>query len=970
MDVVDIEFNSGSTNFHTVNDWLEKDSLGINLTIIHVNIRSIERKWDELNIILQNVIKTIDVLILTEINIKEEGAFMYNIPGFQRLTKCRKVKKGGGIAVFVREKYSVKIIGTDQTSFESMHLLLNLNEAFEFTVLAIYRPPDLNKVIFLEELENEFKICNVNQAIIIGDINVDIMKDTEATVQKYETLMATNGFMKCISDYTRVEIRLESIVKSCVDHAYVRSKQETSGAIIQNKISDHYMIGICMRKTTSIEKETKLKTNKRIDEHVVAREIGGLDINHLNCTNASALHDQLKSYISEVHKSGQRLTYAGYRVNKGWMGKDLSEAIKHRDDLFKIAKNNPSNKLHRESYKKERNKVNKLIEKAKKQYVKQQLDTHKLDTKKTWEILNNMMGKEKKSVDDVINRHFGKNYSNKQVANMFAITFKEQVETLKHTCNFKLYTEKHTNISHSRCFYLPDATDEDILLIINKIKTNMSAGYDGIRPKDIKYMVDNVSIIVKFVNLSLKAGHIPEDLKIAIVRPIYKNGSHLNPSNYRPVSILAILDKIIENYVAKYLSAYLEKYGLIDTQQYAFQAGKSCNDLLEDFANQINSNLGKNNFAVCMFIDLSKAFDTLEHSKILESLQQIGIRGHVLTWFENYLTNRKYVVKVNDTLSDETDIECGVPQGSILGPLLYIIYANGLFQVPKRTKMYMFADDTALVATHKDLSKAVENLQEDFTKFLQWAHDMSIIPNKDKTKVVPIHVPKMNVRYNQIKIVAHCQNCLHNGSVEPCQNCKIIEVVENHTYLGVVVDDTFSWSAHIQKLCKQLRHISYKLYYVTKILPSGISLMLYKALAESVLRHGIGAWGNASNCYLLKITDIQKRILKIIKTPDHHQNVFQAHQVLEVTKLYKLNLILKYYFSNKYKNRVEFKYQSRNSIKTKYKVNIPFNKYDNRTLQIAVPNAFNLMPQRLLHFDSKSKAKKEVKNWLVTANGK
>ena len=200
----------------------------------------------------------------------------------------------------------------------------------------------------------------------------------------------------------------------------------------------------------------------------------------------------------------------------------------------------------------------------------------------------------------------------------------------------------------------------------------------------------------------------------------------------------------------------------------------------------VNAHLNERRHVFCLFLDFSKAFDTLKHSEIVDSLQRSGIRGKTLNWLEKYLSDRKLTVKIKDTFYDLKKVENGVPQGSILGPLLYIIYINSIFSVPKYADLFMYADDTVLVVAHEDLQIAERLLQKDYNRIQKFYHDSSISENQAKTKLLHIRSPHLQF-LTEPKILSHSFDCLHVSIADTC-HCKAVETVDEHVYLGIVVD--------------------------------------------------------------------------------------------------------------------------------------------------------------------------------------
>lgn len=319
---------------------------------------------------------------------------------------------------------------------------------------------------------------------------------------------------------------------------------------------------------------------------------------------------------------------------------------------------------------------------------------------------------------------------------------------------------------------------------------------------------------------------------------------------------------MLEEILVRRLNSFLQKYKIINPNQFGFQKGKNINKLLGNFANHINTCLGENLHCLALFIDFSKAFDTLSHSNLLVILERNGIRGNALLWFKNYLELRTYRVKIGQALSNEINSYNGVPQGSKLGPILYLIYANEMLNILKNCSTFAYADDTAKVVSGKNINVAIVNMQMQLNEIAKWCHDNGLVINASKTKLM--HIKPSHLSYTQINIKFHDYQCLHKTQIT--QNSDLctttIEVVKAYKYLGVYVDENFKWLTHIQHLSKKLRSAAYSLYHLSNCATFDVLRQAYFSLVESYLRHGITAWGSSTYCRSLQQT--QNQILKIL----------------------------------------------------------------------------------------------------------
>lgn len=317
-------------------------------------------------------------------------------------------------------------------------------------------------------------------------------------------------------------------------------------------------------------------------------------------------------------------------------------------------------------------------------------------------------------------------------------------------------------------------------------------------------------IITSLINKSLEEAIIPNILKTSIIRPIYKSGKKSDYNNYRPIAILPAVEKVLEEIVARRLNEFLLKYKIISKNQYGFQKGKNINQLLGIFSNEVNKSLDKNEHCLGLFIDFSKAFDTLSHNKMIEVLEHTGIRGNCIEWFKNYLECRNYSVKLQDRMSDNIPLKQGVPQGSKLGPILYIIYANDMMRVLRDSNVYAYADDTAIIVSNKCSDTAMDIMQIELNKITKWCHDRGLIINASKTKLMhfrPRHLPE-----TRRELIFQSNDCLHktyyNNKLNriPTETCTTrIEQVKTYKYLGVHLDVFFKWKTHVEHLQKKLK---------------------------------------------------------------------------------------------------------------------------------------------------------------------
>lgn len=241
--------------------------------------------------------------------------------------------------------------------------------------------------------------------------------------------------------------------------------------------------------------------------------------------------------------------------------------------------------------------------------------------------------------------------------------------------------------------------------------------------------------IANLINHSIQEELYPKGLKKGTIRPVYKKGKREEYANYRPITLLPSIDKIVEKYIAEQVHNFFKKTGAIYHNQFGFQKGKGTTDLLLKFTDEINGHLNDRKSVLVLFIGLSRAFDTLNHNKLIEKLDDCCIRGPLLSWCKDYLRNRSFSVRIDNAFSDTKTVLHGTAQGSVLGPLYFLAYVNDMNSCITYSTCYQFADDTCLVIAENDLLVAYKRLQSDFDNLAKWCHDAGLVLNRDKTKL-------------------------------------------------------------------------------------------------------------------------------------------------------------------------------------------------------------------------------------------
>jgi len=422
-----------------------------------------------------------------------------------------------------------------------------------------------------------------------------------------------------------------------------------------------------------------------------------------------------------------------------------------------------------------------------------------------------------------------------------------------------------------------------------------SAGYDGLSMEIVKKCYPElIDPLVDLVNCSLGEGVFPDGAKLAIVKPLFKKDDAGLPQNYRPISLLPSISKIIEKVVCNSLVDYLSINGILFANQFGYQRKKSTKLALVNFVNKCIDALDEGEVAIGCFIDLSKAFDCVVHSILLKKLAAIGIKDKALSWIHSYLSNRLQITKIDAVdktgtkqsfLSDSLPISYGVPQGSILGPILFLIYINDISSYLPSNLLTIFADDTSLLTRHKDLASLEQETFFNINTLSQYFSNINLHINPKKSQFLTFMTDQRRTILTRA------------GSIFPSVILgeDTISDSQHIDYLGVRLDGGLRWNDHIDRLAKQLSSNIFVLKNISSLNNISLSKLVYFSLIESLIRYSIVLWGHSSNNNLNRIFTLQKRAIRtMLKLKPSHSCLdhFKKLNILTVPSIYMFETIV------------------------------------------------------------------------------
>ena len=413
-------------------------------------------------------------------------------------------------------------------------------------------------------------------------------------------------------------------------------------------------------------------------------------------------------------------------------------------------------------------------------------------------------------------------------------------------------------------------------------------GRDGLSSKNVKCIKDSISCpLTNTVNLSFEQGVFPNELKLAIITPLYKAKDPLFFNNYRPISLLSVFSKIIERLMYTRLLDFINKHKILNKLQFGFRNNHSTFMALVVLIENLVNVLENGKCAVGIFLDFQKAFDTVDHGILLDKLYCYGIRGTAHKWFVSYLSSRQQSVMYNGHESELKVVRCGVPQGSILGPLLFLLYINDLTNVSIFFMPILFADDTNFFCTGTDLKDMIRQINEEMVKIYAWVNANKLSLNIDKTNFM-LFMPKS---------FSHCTDHIVINQTR-------IQEVKETKFLGVIIDNKLKWSAHITYISKKISKGIGITLKARKVFNMETLLSLYHTFVYPYLSYCIHVWGKAYNTHLNDLIVLQNKAMRIINGVPPRTNIDQFYienNILIVKHIYSYNIGL---FMYKYINNM------------------------------------------------------------------
>ena len=821
----------------TINSFDELSSIK-GFKLAHLNIRSLPKKVDQLRILVS--LSNIDVITLSETWLKPHlHTGIYDIDGFtcnrlDRKVRAGKRKRGGGLITYINNKHAsvsepLGELDLSGTHIEAQWTLIHRPHCKNVVICNVYRPPDGNLDAAVTYLDECLKVVNTSKVdvFLIGDMNVNYLNKSSPNYKKMLFFSQSNSFTQYINNTTRNTDK----TKSLIDLALSNSKFIKCSGTLDHFISDHQPIFLVHKKVRDVRAKAEFIGRSYRNYNKQAFEDGLADLDwggYYGIVDAEEAWSFLLNGVKKVLDTMcplRSFQIKNYRPD--WMTDDLIEQIKDRDYFYRKAKRTGGEDDWNIA-KHLRNITNSNIRQAKKEFILEELKNNEKDPKKFWKVIRQVIPSDKTAQRDILLKDNDKgkkldredvaSYINDYFVNVGNISVQDESRDTRNGTETILPTGS-TNLKS-----LSEITKGEVVRVVKEINTSKSSGLEHLSSFVVKEVF---GILVKEVthmfNLSITNSIFPAAWKSALVIPIPKTGDLTAVKNYRPISLLPLPGKILEKLVHAQLSNYLEGLSLLKEEQHGFRSNHSTVHSVAQLTNFVNTKMDGRLCTLATYIDFRKAFDCVQHPVLIDKLSSLGLDEAAVAWMKSYLAHRKQRVLANGIYSPYLPITQGVPQGSVLGPLFYIVYANDLPDIIKNCEIALYADDTVLYTASKSFDLSLQRMQADLDNLSGWCRLNGIRVNTEKSKVMVFGSPQ------KLKDLPPLELKLDDV---------LLHAVTSYKYLGMTLDSQLNYNLHVNKLISLVSSKLKLFQRMRTFLSVRAAIMVYKGTILPLLEYG------------------------------------------------------------------------------------------------------------------------------------
>ena len=835
------------------------------LSVFHTNIRSLNKNFEGLETFLSNLDTKFDVISLSETWAAKRPKFSKKLCGYHPFEEIAGYTQNSGCGIYIRENIKYKLrtdlnlkFKNDDEEFQSLWVEIINKKKKNLLISVTYRhPKSKNNNFFTSHLKERIRIASLEkkELIITGDFNIDFLKyDQNPKISEFIDMTLQNYLKPYILIPTYFKRNSASLIDNIL---YNGISNNCISGNFDCPIGDH-LPNFLIIENLKIDKKllkSRFRDMKNFDENLFLNDFQSKDLlNLIKCSDdtnkkTETVFNTLNT-LFEKHAPIKTLSNKELKQKqKPWITKRILDLISKKKSLYGIFMQKRDKETYR-LYKLFRNKIKNEIEKSRKDYYQKYFSECGHNSKRVWDGINGLLAG-KKTLDPISCIRNGSEIETETLKisntlnNYFGSIAKNLAEKLdkKETPHFSSYLGDEKTQEH---FNIGKVTPTEVKKEIDALSPKKADDVYFMNIKLIKILSKDLSpVLSELFNNSFEKGIFPDLLKLAKVTPQFKGGDKMEPGNFRPVSVLPIFDKILEKLMKKRLMEFLNDKKILNDVQFGFRANKSTSMAVLSILQKIYAALEEKKIPCCIFLDFAKAFDTVDHKILLSKLSHYGIKGKPLQWFSSYLKGRHQVVKIGSIFSDKTLMEYGVPQGSVLGPILFLIFINDISMCTSKGEPTLFADDSSLLYSNSSIEQLENDINSDLIKISDW-----LIANK-----LTLNVDKSN--YIVFKQVNDCKLDINLNGTPLLQK----EFVK---YLGLLIDSKLSWNHHIDYLKKKLNSGISIIYKLRRFLNEKQLKDIYFAFIHSNILYGLEVWGAADKSKLSSVSNLLDKSLRAL----------------------------------------------------------------------------------------------------------
>ena len=865
------------SSYHTIHDLSTLDTSATDLSFLHMNIRSLSCHFDELQSLLVNLNIGFNVVAVSETwdSFARPLSTNVSIPGYTFLSS-KSQSQNGGVGLYIKTGLGPiprPELGSDSDEYETVWAEIENSKDKNILICCAYRHPSSEIEHFTEYIQRTLSIPSVanKHVFILGDFNINLLNhDSHTATCDFVSVLLSQNFLPYIIHPTRVSDHSSTIIDNIFSNV---CNFDTRSGNILTQVADHFPQFLIVKKAVLTIKNLSYYQHdySKFDQERFLADFQSLNFDYLN-ENHSDVNAKFNRFLANLdelvkkHAPLKKLSKKDIKLrNKPWINSRIQKMMRLRDKTLKNLRRKPDAAV-KLLYKQFRNRVAIELKESKAKYFQNYFNVNSNNMKLLWTGIKSIISIKNSQVN-VINKLKDANGNLTTDSCKMAAVFNDFFVNVADGVTKRLPRSPKSPLDYLKSksphsFFITPSVPVEVSDIIDMLKTGKSIGPNSIPIKLLKILSPHISSpLSQIINDSFSSGIFPEKLQHAKVIPLFKKGCPMTVSNYRPISLLSVFSKISEKLMYKRLYNFLEIHKILYNLQFGFRPSHSVNHALISLTESIKNTLDNKAFGCGIFLDLQKAFDTVNHQILLKKLEHYGIRGTALAWFSSYLSNRKQYASVNGHNSNHLDVVCGVPQGSVLGPLLFLIYINDLPNSSDKLSYYLFADDTNIYFESDSLSQLQKIVNKELKQVKKWLDANKLALNVDKTNFVIFHST--------------------NKSLDEAINIKIgKELVKQAKYvkfLGVLLDENLTWKYHLSELSKKLARTCGIFFKIRHLLPTNVLVSLYNSLFSSFLQYGIIVWGLTYDIHIKPIYCIfyKRKLSELLLSRSLHPHLLQ-----------------------------------------------------------------------------------------------